>query len=307
MPHAQDDSNILTIIITLRVGSHYDMVSRLQNRLLDTRFPPRASFLVVDEGSAESDAERLQQECERLGFKYLRAESGKPVFCAATARNAGVAAAQSKFIMHEDVDLFPYPGFYQSILDEIDIQELALHEHRFITVPTIYLSEDATLDALNGKRSKNAIIHDLLLRQDTVNSYLPASSVIVVSKNHYLSIGGYDDRFLGWGLEDLEYAYRLTRSASLFLSPADHRRLIEYGYGSSTEYRGWRAQFRLHGELLSRKGIYIFHAYHPKNPSWSNREMHARNRKLFDKSIDVNGGVKAGHVAEQKSATMAPA
>jgi predicted glycosyltransferase involved in capsule biosynthesis len=276
----------LTVIITLRVARHYDMISRLRNRLLDTEIPDSVSFLVVDEGSDLGDSQRMSDVCAELGFRYFRIAANKVKFCAATARNIGAALASSEFIMHEDVDLFPYSGFYRDLIEEIKIQRLDRHSNRFITVPTLYLSDIATEKTLTGKISKNELLHDFLTSGPLVQTYLPASSAIVVNRMFYLSIGGYNDQFSGWGLEDLEYAYRLTRGAAIFLPPEDHQWLIEGGYATNPTYRGWRAQFRLHGELLSRKGIFIYHAHHPKDEAWRNRELHSNNKVVFARSIE---------------------
>ncbi len=284
-------SPVLTVIITIRSASHYDMIGRLRHRLLDTRMPETISFMVIDEGSPQPDASRMIETCGELGFDYIRIDTEKMNFCAATARNIGACHARSKLIMHEDADLFPYPGYYQDLLDEIEIQGLHRHSNRFITVPAIYLTEDATAAALTGKLSKNAILHDHLTKGPMTITTLPASSAIIVNRMHYLAIGGYNEKFNGWGLEDLEYAYRLVRSTNTFLSPADHQWLIEGGYITHTAYRGWRAQFRMHGDLLMRKGIVTLHAHHAKDTSWRNVDQHSGNKALFKSSVqDFDAG-----------------
>jgi len=277
---------LLTVIITLRASEHYDMASRLRYRMLDTCLPDEVVFSVVDDASPEPEANKIESICAELGFAYHRIDSKKASFCAATARNFGASVATTRFIVHEDIDLFPYPGFYQDIIDEIDIQELKDDASRFITVPALYLSEAGTMAAVSGQTSKNKIMHELLTRGPSVTSYLPASSVILVDRLHYLSIGGYNERFNGWGLEDLEFAYRLTRANNTFASPFDHRFLSEGAFATETRYRGWRAQFRLHGELLGRKGTVIFHAHHPKDGAWRNKELHAANKRLFRECVE---------------------
>lgn len=279
------ESPLLTVIITIRAASHYDMIGRLRHRLIDTRMPANISFMVVDEGSPYPDADRMVETCAELGFDYIRIDTEKMNFCAATARNIGACNARSKFIMHEDVDLFPYPGYYQDLLEEIEIQGLDKHSTRFVTVPAIYLTEDATEAVLAGKLSKNAILHDHLTKGPLTITTLPASSAIIVNRMHYLAIGGYNEKFNGWGLEDLEYAYRLVRSTQTFLTPQDPQWLIEGGYVTHSAYRGWRSQFRLHGDLLMRKGIVTFHAHHPKDKSWRNINQHSGNKALFNASI----------------------
>lgn len=279
------DHPLLTVIITIRTASHYDMVERLKLRRLDTRIPQSVSFLVVDEGSSPADAQRLRAVCRELGFDYLRVVTEKRNFCAATARNFGAAHARSTFIVHEDVDLFGYPGYYQALVQEIELQGLTHHSDRFITVPALYLTAEATEKATGGALSKDEIVHDFLLGGPLVRTFLPASSVIIVNRMYYLSIGGYNDQFKGWGLEDLEFAYRMVRAKNRFMSPLSHTWLIESGYSTNSAYKGWRAQFKLHGDLLSRKGLFVFHAEHPKDPSWRNRDLHGGNKRLFTASI----------------------
>lgn len=276
---------ILTVIITLRSAGHYDMVARLRYRVLDTKIPETVCFLVIDDSSPSNDAEEIQRTCRELGFEYRRYESEKAVFCASTARNFGAMAARTPYIIHEDVDLFPYPGFYNDLIAEISIQKLDAHSDRFLTVPVLYLSEEATARAVNGAISKNELLHAHLTASEDVSSNFPASSVILANRFYYLSIGGYNEKFYGWGLEDLEYAYRLTRAQNQFMTPKDTSFLVERGFSTHPVYRGWRSQFRLHGELLSRKGICLFHAYHPKDPAWRNPSSHSLNKEIFTAEI----------------------
>lgn len=278
---------LLTVIITLRSAKHYDMVSRLRNRLLDKDIPEAVKFMVVDDGSSEETVPLIKSTCADLGFEYVRYESGKSHFCASSARNVGAMAARSPYIMHEDVDLFPYSGYYRDLLDEIEIQRLDSNFKRFLAVPCLYLSETATDLATSGKISKNEILHSHLTGGNLITTALPASSAILVNRLYYLSIGGYNEKFNGWGLEDLEYAFRLTRGLNQFMEPKDPLWLVEAGYGHTSAYRSWRAQFRLHGELLSRKGIVIFHAHHPKDPAWRNPEAHAKNKELFNSEVQA--------------------
>lgn len=271
----------LTSIITVRAAPHYDMVARLRNRLLDTQIPPEVCFLVVDDGSPEPFSSEIRGVCDELGFRYVRHQSGKQHFCASSSRNLGAMKATSRYIIHEDIDLFPYPGFYRDLLAEIEIQELDRYADRFLTVPCLYLTEAATDQALAGKIAKNEILHSHLVGTGLVATALPASSAILVDRHYYLSIGGYNEQFNGWGLEDLEYAYRLTRGLNQFIAPQDPSHLVEGGYSSYSAYRGWRSQFRLHGDLLARKGIFLFHAYHPKDTTWRNPDAHSRNKSFF--------------------------
>lgn len=276
---------LLTVIIPIRTSDHYDMAERIRYRVLDTLCPAEVDFLVVDDGSPEAEASHIKSICDDLGYTYISTNRPSSRFCASSARNVGAMFAKTKYIVHEDVDLFPYPGYYSSLIEEIKIQGLDKDCSKFLTIPALYLSEELSSSALSGSTSKNEIIHQFLISGAGVKTYLPASSVIVIDRMYYLSIGGYDDRYSGWGLEDLDFAYRITSSADQFLPPVDDEWLIEGGYSSFSAYKGWRSRFRLHGDLIARKGIFTLHAWHPADQKWRSPTLHGNNKILFKENV----------------------
>nr|WP_312295831.1 glycosyltransferase [Brevundimonas diminuta] len=276
---------LLTVIIPIKTSHHYDMIERIRYRAMDVLCPESVCFMVVDDGSPDEDAASIKAICDELGYEYVSTERQGKQFCASSARNVGAIKARTKYIVHEDVDLFPYPGYYKDLIDEIKIQRLDDDNSRFLTVPALYLSDDLTHQALSGGVVKNEIIQKFLISDPDIKTYLPASSVIVVNRYYYLSIGGYDDRYNGWGLEDLDFAYRLTNSANQFIVPKNEQWLIEGGYSSFSVYEGWRSRFRLHGDMLARKGIFTLHAWHPADVAWRSPVLHGNNKRLFKGNV----------------------
>ncbi|KAB0670658.1 glycosyltransferase [Aeromonas veronii] len=280
----------LTVIITLRSVEHYDMVSRLAYRKFDLDIPDSVSFLVVDDGSSSIESSKIRAQCNELGFSYIKIHSGDYKFSPGRARNIGAQYAKTKYIMHEDVDLIPYVGFYRQILNEIKLNALDYNMGLFLSIPVAYLNCQATEEymSLPVEERNNIFFHRLMVGCDnTFDFFMPASSVIVVSRHYYLSIGGYNEQFVDWGLEDLEYAYRLTRSSNRFHTPSRYKDLISKPvFSQQFEYRGWRNQFRLHGELCFRKGIILFHAWHPVDKKWRSAKGHNKNMKMFNMSVD---------------------
>lgn len=276
---------ILTVIIPIRTSDTYDLVERIKYRSLDESAGDGVSFLVVDYGSKDSDGELIRDVCRNLKFDYVYTRVNDYSFSAGAARNLGAQYARTKYIMHEDVDLFPYKGYYNDLLKEIILQDLDSNWKKFITVPAIYLSEEATESMLVRGVDRSELVHKYLTGHKDIWTVLPASSVILVNRHYYLSIGGYNPAFNGWGLEDLEYAFRLVHAGSEFMPPHDNRFLVEGGYASFSAYRGWRTRFRLHGDLLMRKSIFAVHAYHPRDSVWFNPERHALNKSIYDVSV----------------------
>lgn len=276
---------LLTVIIPVKTSCHYDMVERIRYRSLDDRCPESVCFMVVDDASSDADSARIKMICDELGYEYVNTYRKGQRFCASSARNIGAIKAKTKYIVHEDVDLFPYPGYYKDLVDEIKIHRLDEDSSRFLTVPALYLSEELTHQVLNGNVIKNEVIQRFLVSDPDIKTYLPASSVIVVNRYYYLSIGGYDTRYNGWGLEDLDFGYRLTNSVNQFIVPKNEQWLIEGGYSSFSVYEGWRSRFRLHGDMLARKGIFTLHAWHPADGAWRSPVLHGNNKRLFKENI----------------------
>lgn len=284
-------NKLLTVIITLRAANHYDMVERIKYRISDASSRDYVNFLVVDDGSEKNVSNRIKNICEELNFNFVRIKSEDKLFSPGRARNVGVQYAKSEFVVHEDVDLFPPNGYYKELLDLLLSSKLIDNNDNFISIPVIYLKENLSSRLIEDANIylKDEIL-DLLNRgeHDGFEFYMPASSVILLNRNYYLSIGGYNENFVKWGLEDLEYAYRLTRLSKTFFTPKNFKELVTSPeFSKQTKYTGWRAQFRLHGEWALRKNLFLFHIFHSKDPLWRNKSAHDNNFKLFKRCIDT--------------------
>ena len=279
----------LSVIITLKTVEHYDMIHRLNYRILqDNTLSELIEFVVVDYNSHQADA--LKQQCNELGFNYIYVSADDCFFNAGKSRNIGAIYAKEKFICHEDIDLHNYGDqYYRDLLDEITINNLEKNNKNFISVPVIYLSEDASTEFFDTPTSlrKSQFFHYLLTNdRSKFNFYMPASSVIIINRYYYLMIGGYNEDFKGWGLEDLEYAFRITQKANQFHQPVQNETLVTNPeFAMQYDYSGWRTRFRLHGDLLGKKGIVLFHIHHPIDRTWRNSIKHQNNKALFNQCI----------------------
>ena len=279
----------LSIIITLKTVEHYDMIHRLNYRILqDDALAELVEFVVVDYNSHQAGA--LKHKCVELGFNYIHVTADDSFFNAGKSRNIGAIYSKGTFICHEDIDLHGYGDqYYRDLLDEIDINNLEENNKNFISVPVIYLSEDASTEFFNTpeRLRKSKFLHYLLINdRSKFTFYMPASSVIIIHRYYYLMIGGYNEDFKGWGLEDLEYAFRITQNAHQFHQPAQNEVLVtKPDFSMQYDYAGWRTRFRLHGDLLGKKGIVLFHIHHPIDRTWRNSSKHQNNKALFDRCV----------------------
>jgi predicted glycosyltransferase involved in capsule biosynthesis len=290
-----EQAPIMTSIVILRANRVYDMVERISYRAIYENMAT-LEILIVNDGSSQEDSRRIEELCEINGFSYLELDTRHEDFNASRARNMGAIYAKGQFIMHEDIDLIGYAKFYKDIITQIEIQGLYSDNTQIMTVPVAYLSQDASDNffELNDSFRKPYFI-DSYLKGETHNFefFMPASSLIVISRYYYLMIGGYNERFKNWGLEDLEFIYRCLKSTKKFALPERDKALFTTpAFAKQLTYKGWRTMFRLHGDLMFQQGIIMFHIFHDKDKKWRNKQSHENNVELFNectRRFDVEG------------------
>lgn len=254
----------LTVVIPFHAGADRpDIFDRIASAVLDSDIPRDAvQFLVADDASSAENQAKAIAQCERLGMSYLSTGDRGP-FSRARARNAAAMVASSDYLMLFDVDLMPYDGFFRDVLREIDVQELDTNPRRFVMFPAAYLTETGSREFLASDPAtrRQRFLHAALIGSAAVERVSTGTSVIVVRREHYLACGGMSEDFQGWGFEDHELICRLMFLAGDFPEPQDP--LLSYGnFSTITEYRGWRALYRLYGDLTYRKGMVVFHRWH---------------------------------------------
>ena len=287
-----DGSVTLSVIVPIRLTAHHpEIVERLGFSLSDEALslsPSLSSsleFVVVDDGSDVESAARLRERCSELGLRYLATEaSPRTPFNLARARNTGARFARGRLLLFLDVDLLPYDGFYRDILIEAEVLGMARRVDSFLMCPVLYLTERGVdeLTHLPGRLRKAFFINAMLSCDGSyVERFSHGTSVILVNRHYYLCRGGQDERFAGWGYEDYEFTTRLMRHNPQFPVP-EHWSSMAGNFMSIDCYSGWKAAYRLHGDWLSAKGIYLLHAPHPV----SKRGHHAaRNQRLLERQL----------------------
>lgn len=274
----------VTVVLPVRLASADDpLLQRLGNVLLDDRRPADVGVLVVDDGSPQTGAERIRERCERHGFGYLRLDTAGRHFSIGRCRNVAAMHARSRYVMFQDVDLLPYPGFYADVLRELDVQGLDDRAADFLMIGVIYLTEEASRELFDtpAELRRQQFIHHLLAADETrIAKFSTGTSVNVYNRVYFLGRGGNDPEFEGWGFEDLELNTRCIRRLGKF--PLPEQWLLDYGsFQGIGIYRGWKSVYRLQGDLTFNKGIVLFHAWHPVEEHSEYIVRRAENERLF--------------------------
>lgn len=154
--------------------------------------------VVVLDGSTDGSKEAIADLSLRVPLSVIWQENAG----LAAARNAGLAAAAGEIVWFLDDDLLPLPGTIERHRRAHDAQERVMLLGPCDVAPGIDLYEAARAfwREHNELRAQGESVErfDLIA---VANSSLPGELL--------RSVGGFDERFVGYGLEDFELALRL--------------------------------------------------------------------------------------------------
>ncbi|WP_372806374.1 glycosyltransferase [Pontiella sp.] len=278
----------VTVIVPLRVAEdRQDAFHRLTFIEEDGERPEGVRILIVDDGSPQAMSNKLKAFCRERDYGYMRLETELQEFSVGRCRNYGAMYSNSTYVFMQDVDLVPYTGFYQQLLDEIAVQELDGDIKRFLMIPYIFMTEEGSQEffeipaELRVRRFLQFLLEGDCSR---IEKFSTGTSANLYNRMWYLSRGGNSSDFEGWGFEDLECNTRMLRHLNLFPTPREWQ-LQKYNFNTVTEYRSWKASYRLFGDMMFFKGTVLFHYWHPSGGDGGYSARKAQNEKLFAKKM----------------------
>jgi glycosyltransferase involved in cell wall biosynthesis len=220
----EDEVNIDIVIPAFNARPH---VQRLLRCLAHNVLDPGDSFevIVVDDGSTDGTGDAIGAMVLPFVVTYLylprSPESGR-----AAARNAGIAKANGDVVLMVDADQVVVPDFvaahirYHRLRDDLvvvgprgDLGDGEFDDER--------LAREFTLDAFPEIRRGDFREEVFAEFSQNFNQLATAwhhtfSCNVSVRREHIEAVGGFDEGFVGWGLEDSELAYRLHRRGLAF-------------------------------------------------------------------------------------------
>jgi predicted glycosyltransferase involved in capsule biosynthesis len=282
-----------SIIIPIRSKKILDENLTRLKRILSV-VPHDFEIVVIDDGSSKKVSQYLKELSfggfGGSGFRYIYLATRWRRFSLARARNAGAREASSDVIFFHDVDFLGSQQVYNSIIQEIETQNIIARPDVFFCVPVGFLTTEGSAIYLEDmKNNHNDDFWSLKNYSKDSCEYLKflvlGSSGIVCNRQHFLKIGGHDERYDGHGAEDFELLHRLSNIYPIAQKPIDYS--VNMGSGTIKEYKGFRAYFALYGQSCKNKGIALVHLYHPKRKTWG----YYQSRRNFEmlKSLMENG------------------
>ncbi|WP_028945965.1 glycosyltransferase [Pseudomonas vranovensis] len=251
-----------------------DLLDRINYYQLDSELPEGVDFIVVDDGSPDNLYQEIHKRASDITTVCRTGATPFQDFSLARARNFAAQRAKGQFLMFLDADLVPYPGFFKDILREIQVSDLQNQVDQFLMLPVIYLTELGfdRMQRMAPDHWRQYFINSMLKdNSEEIEKFSSGTSVVVLDRFYYLSRGGQDEQFEGWGFEDYEFATRLIRKVRKFPIPSNWLSMAG-NFMKICKYDGWKATYRLYGDWMAAKGIYMFHSPHPIEVKYHRRK-----------------------------------
>ncbi|MEH8027535.1 hypothetical protein [Gallibacterium anatis] len=274
------------IIIPVRARDDYSILPRLEMRN-SYDVPTNFNFIIVDFGSPIEQSNEIREVCLKNGFKYYYMDRDGDLFNLSAIRNLALLKSEADYVIFEDLDLVSSKDFYYQINRQI--KSLILKNNwPFFVIPVAYLSESRS-ESINTAldiEDYDDLISDIYKgdHSDNIEYFAPVSSYLVCSRRLAILSGGFDESYEGWGFEDSDFEVKLLKNSNID-KPREFYKLDTRPYYNQVQWRGWRALFKIFGDIVAQKGIYSFHKWHPIAEHRSD-SIRQKNHKIFLSNSD---------------------
>jgi len=191
-PMVEPIKKTVAVIIPFYNGSRY--IERAIRSVLGQTVPAD-EFLIVDDGSSETESATLALIASETGVTVLRKENGGQ----GSARNLGVASTAADYICFLDQDDFYLRNHIELLLEQVRDKD---PHFGWAYGELMEADEDghivATSIASRYSKHPKVSVEDLLERDMHI---LPSASII--SRKAFEAIGGFDTQFMGYEDDDL--------------------------------------------------------------------------------------------------------
>ena len=228
--------------------------------------------------SGQSEDARFCRALEALGARVVMTRLSTNRLPLGLLRNRGAEAASAKYVLFWDVDLLPSATLFSDL-------ERRLASSPFVIVPCLYASAIGTRRLANdgGFDIEQGLAAFYGHRRDLIAHLALNTSTLAIDRGFFRSSGGFDERFLDHGLEDLDLLVRLALSDDSLPVPTDL--LTDVRHQSPAFSTGFRAVLNLLSLPVFLDAVASLHQWHrrPHNDAYYARRD--ENWALFEGNV----------------------
>lgn len=283
----------LSVIFPVRVSNNRQYILENIKRILSLNVnSSEIEYLLVDSGSTSFFSRKIQSICKNHNTRYIFQDTRSQTFSIGRARDYGAQLATGECVIFLDVDLVFDKDFYNKILEEIECREMQKNITEYFCIPCFYIDEDFSKEFTSDNDIGNSVKYRNLRNNydngdnNGIQSFAPATSLLVINRWHLLSIGGHRKEFSGHGSEDFDLAHRLATYARKYHRTYNY--YVDKKDYSSVDYEGFRAYFSMAGYSVYNNNLFAVHIWHPRPKdkyqvsTHKNKELLQNFMKEFD-------------------------
>lgn len=195
-------------------------------------------------------------------------------------RNIALNQVKTSHVLFLDIDIYPDIEMLEHVLLKLSNSELDL-----VMYPCLYLSKKG--NRLISKKNAETLTDAYFdYRRDLIKHLAFPSSIIACDLNSILEISGFDENFIGYAYEDLDFMIRLFHKKELLNYNSEL--LIDEAYLAPMMSTGFRAVLAepFLDRILEKK--YFMHLFHKKDPKQAYYKAKQNNRVLFLEKLNRN-------------------
>ncbi|MFK0667478.1 galactosyltransferase-related protein [Aeromonas salmonicida] len=212
----------------------------------------------------------------------LFGETATSTFSPGKARNKIVQESinSDNYIFFQDVDLILSEALAEILYTRV-LKLRAIGRCSFEMYPCLYLTKEET-ERFDGD-FQGCLESFLRGENHRVEGIALASSCLLLNREWFLQLGGFDEQFVGHGGEDLELIDRLTRHYPIGPRPDDYGLNIKAQHPG--DYQGFRRYFSYYALPHLFAGRFLVHQWHPRPLTHPYHKRRAGNDQLLEQML----------------------
>ncbi|MBL0476139.1 galactosyltransferase-related protein [Aeromonas veronii] len=233
--------------------------------------------LIIYSGSLSSHRHKWSQGHERVTWLHAPEYD---VFSPGALRNFAAKHANGKYIFFVDADLDLSHNNWKTLICKLQ-KIIYTNQQAFLMYPCLYLTKEET-ERFDGD-FQGCLESFLRGENHRVEGIALASSCLLINREWFLQLGGFDEQFVGHGGEDLELIDRLTRHYPIGPRPDDYALNIKAQHPG--DYQGFRRYFSYYALPHLFAGRFLVHQWHPRPLTHPYHKRRANNDQLLEQML----------------------
>ena len=214
------------------------------------------------------------------GAQVLNDHQNTSIFAPGQARKHAINHTSAEMVFIVDADLICSSTLRTQLQNRSETCD-HVGVSAFEMYPCLYLTKEET-ERFDGD-FQGCLESFLRGENHRVEGIALASSCLLLNREWFLQLGGFDEQFVGHGGEDLELIDRLTRHYPIGPRPDDYALNIKAQHPG--DYQGFRRYFSYYALPHLFAGRFLVHQWHPRPLTHPYHKRRANNDQLLEQML----------------------